>query len=91
MQPLRQLLHRIKWDPGFGDGEFALGYYDRVLDREIVVPFASVTVDVPGQDAFTFMDERGVARHVPLHRVRSVYKNGAAIWRRPPRQTRNGR
>jgi hypothetical protein len=34
MQPLQDLLHRIKWDLEFGRGEFALGYYDRVVHQE---------------------------------------------------------
>lgn len=33
MQPLQELLHRIMWDPVFGEGEFALGYEDRVARR----------------------------------------------------------
>ena len=28
MQPIHELLHRIKWDLEFGKGEFALGYDD---------------------------------------------------------------
>ena len=42
MQPLKQLLDRIKWDADFGRAAFSLGYHDRVLQREIVVPLASV-------------------------------------------------
>jgi uncharacterized protein (UPF0248 family) len=82
MQPLEDLLHRIRWDAEFGRGTFALGYYDRVLRGEIVVPLTSVAVD-PATSAFTFADDEGGARTVPLHRVRTVYKDGVAIWRRP--------
>lgn len=85
MLPLQQLLHRIKWDPEFGRGDLALGYYDRVVDREIVVPFTSVTIDAEQHGTFTVTDEDGVTHRIPLHRVRTVYKDGAAIWRRPPR------
>jgi uncharacterized protein (UPF0248 family) len=84
MLPLDQLLHRIKWDAEFGKAEFALGYYDRVLDEETIVPFASVTFDGQRDDTFTFTDQDGVAHHIPMHRVRTVYRNGAPIWRRPP-------
>ncbi len=82
MLPLDRLLHRIKWDPEFGKGEFALGYYDRVLAEETVVPFACVTFDGERPGTFTFTDPDGVAHHIPLHRVRTVYKNGAMIWSR---------
>lgn len=83
MQPLEQLLDRIRWDPAFGKGTFAIGYHDRVLRREIVVPLASVRIGSDGPRSFTFEDDDGVTRTIPLHRVRVVYKDGAAIWRRP--------
>lgn len=83
MLPLDRVLHRIKWDPEFGSGTFAIGYYDRVLDREEIVPFAQMTLDSDRPGAFTFTDDDGTVRAVPLHRVRTVYKDGAVIWRRP--------
>ncbi|MGE5245148.1 MAG: DUF504 domain-containing protein [Betaproteobacteria bacterium] len=85
MQPLEELLHRIVWDAEFGRGSFALGYYDRVLHREIVVPMSALTLSTGQPRTFTFEDEQGVARTVPLHRVRTVYKGGSPIWRRPQR------
>lgn len=45
MQPLHELLHRIKWDLEFGKREFALGYYDRVVHEEKIVPFVSISLD----------------------------------------------
>jgi uncharacterized protein (UPF0248 family) len=89
VQPLHELLDRIKWDPTFGRGRFALGYYDRVARRERVVPFDSVTVD-PDTRSFAACDEDGLVVQIPLHRVRTVYRDGQAIWQRPgqtePRQ-----
>jgi uncharacterized protein (UPF0248 family) len=82
MLPLERLLHRIKWDPEFGKGVLALGYYDRVLDREIVVPFTSVTIDTHRSDTFAFTDQNSVTHRIPLHRVRAVYRDGSEIWRR---------
>jgi uncharacterized protein (UPF0248 family) len=81
MQPLHELLHRIKWDAEFGRGSFALGYHDRVLGRERVVPFASIVID-SGAFSFSFSDEEGLVAHIPLHRVRTVYKDGVVIWQR---------
>ncbi len=85
MQPLHTLLHRITWDTEFGRGRFALGYYDRVADEERVVPFTSVTLDAHSR-SFAIADEEGAVVHIPLHRVRTVYKDGTAIWQRPARQ-----
>jgi uncharacterized protein (UPF0248 family) len=84
VQPLHELLHRIRWDAEFGRGTFALGYDDRVLGRERVVPFASARLD-PGGFSFSVDDEDGPPAHVPLHRVRTVYKDGVVIWQRASR------
>lgn len=83
MQPLEELLDRIKWDAEFGSGEFALGYYDRVSHTEQVVPFNTVTMDPERPGTFSIADEDGLVAHIPLHRVRTVYKNGVVIWQRP--------
>jgi uncharacterized protein (UPF0248 family) len=82
LQPLQELLHRIRWDAEFGKGEFALGYYDRVVRDTHIVPFASMRLDPERPDTFSFHDEDGIVHHIPLHRVRTVYKNGVAIWQR---------
>lgn len=85
MQPLEELLHRIKWDVEFGKSAFALGYYDRIVHAEQVVPFESVTIDPQGRGTFSLHDEDGLVAHIPLHRVRTVYKDGVVIWQRPGR------
>ncbi len=90
MQPLQDLLHRIKWDPEFGAGEFAIGYIDRAAHEhaaETVVPLTSVAFDPEWPGTFSVVaggisDDTG---RIPFHRVRSVYKNGVRIWHRPDR------
>jgi uncharacterized protein (UPF0248 family) len=82
MQPLQDLLNRIKWDVEFGKAEFALGYYDRLVHHEKIVPFESISFDQQRPSTFSFQDEDGIVRHIPLHRVRTVYKDGVVIWRR---------
>ena len=85
MQPLEALLHRIKWDAEFGKGTFALGYYDRIARTEQIVPFESVALDPERSGTFSVQDEDGFVVHIPLHRVRTVYKDGVVIWQRPQR------
>jgi uncharacterized protein (UPF0248 family) len=85
MQPLQDLLHRITWDPEFGRGRFALGYEDRMISDEKVVAFTSVRFDPERPGTFSVHQEDGSIVHIPLHRVRTVYKNGEVIWRRPSR------
>ena len=87
MITIRTLLARIRWDPRFGAAEFAVGYYDRVEDRVIVVPFREVWFDPEDRFALQVTDAGGVVHSVPLHRVCAVYRNGERIWarqRRPP-------
>jgi uncharacterized protein (UPF0248 family) len=88
MQPLDRLLHRIRWDAVFARGTFALGYHDRIARRERVVPFTSVRLDSERPGTFSLEDEDGTVRHIPLHRVRRVYKDGAVIWQRTTRAER---
>ena len=83
MQPLEELLHRIRWDPAFAQGTFALGYVDRLAGAEQIVPFTSVRFDSDRPGMFAVEDSDGVRRLIPLHRVRMVYRDGAVIWRRP--------
>ena len=88
MRPLDEVLHRIRWDPGFGKGTFALGYYDRIAGHELVVLFSDVRFDPETPGSFTLRDEDDVVRRIPLHRVRTVYKNGEVIWQRPAPERR---
>ena len=88
MQPLQELLNRITWDPEFGNDRFAVGYEDRLMPQEMVVPFAAVRLDPERPGMLSIQQEDGSVAHIPLHRVRTVYKNGEAIWQRPARPPR---
>lgn len=81
MMPIRDLLDKILWDTDFGRGEFTLGYYDRVADKIILVPWSRLRLEQ--NHRLSLLDESGVERHIPLHRVREVYENGTLIWQRP--------
>lgn len=82
MIPIRELLNRIRWDPEFVQGEFAVGYFDRLEERIIVVPFAEVCFDPEDHFSFQVTDAAGQTHTVPLHRVYEVFRNGECIWRR---------
>jgi uncharacterized protein (UPF0248 family) len=84
VQPLQELFHRIRWDAEFGRASFAIGYWDRVAQAEQVVPFSAVTFDPDRPGMFSMQDEDGIVRHIPLHRVRTVYRDGVVVWRRRP-------
>ena len=42
MTPIHELLNRIRWDAEFARGEFELGYFDRVENRIMLVPFREI-------------------------------------------------
>jgi len=82
MTPIQDLLHRIRWDPEFSHGEFVIGYHDRIKCEIILVPFLEVTFPQDAPSVFELIDSEGQTHTIPLHRVKSVYKNGELIWHR---------
>lgn len=84
MEPIQNLLNRIRWDPEFGFARFVIGYYDRAARSIVNIPFERVTFEPGDHFAFYAADEGGAVHNIPLHRVREVYRNGELIWHRPP-------
>ncbi len=82
MLPIHELLNRIRWDSSFGQGDFVIGYYDRVADRIEHVPLREVSFEPGNHFAFTLIDAEGAAHEIPLHRIKEVIKNGELIWQR---------
>lgn len=80
MIPLQELLNRIRWDSDFGKGRFELGYYDRVEDRIIIVPWQEVILGAGDHFSFQLIGPEGESISIPFHRVRRVYKDGQLIW-----------
>jgi len=85
MQPIHTLLNRIRWDPRFRRARLALGYFDRITRRVVVVPFEDVQFPAEAPGCLELHDEDGLIHRIPFHRVRRVYRDGQLIWeRRPP-------
>ena len=82
MIPIHNLLSRIRWDREFGQGEFALGYYDRMLKEVVRVSFSGVIFPAGKHDAIQVLTREGVIRSIPLHRIKEVYKDNELIWHR---------
>jgi uncharacterized protein (UPF0248 family) len=85
MITIRALFSRIRWDQAYRQGEFAIGYYDRVENRVIVVPFAAVWFDPDDRFAMQLTTADGQVHSIPLHRVCLVSRNGTLIWERKRR------
>lgn len=82
MTPIQDLLHRIQWDPQFAQGEFVIGYYDRVCRDIVRVPLRRVHLAKEERFSFEAVEADGAVHTVPLHRVREVWHDGQLIWRR---------
>jgi uncharacterized protein (UPF0248 family) len=84
VQPVHKLLNRIRWDPRYRNGRFALGYFDRVERRIVSVPFETVRFPAGAPGMFEIEDDEGVLHSIPFHRVRSISRDGRIIWERHP-------
>ena len=82
MIPIHELLNRIRWDKEYGNADFVIGYYDRIEDRIICVPFREIWFDRQDHFDFTCTDDEGATHTIPLHRIRQVFRNGELIWER---------
>jgi uncharacterized protein (UPF0248 family) len=83
MQPIHELLSRIRWDPEFGVDHFELGYHDRVENRIMRVPIHDVVIPEENSHVFELIGDDGQSIRIPFHRVREVFKDGVVIWQRP--------
>jgi uncharacterized protein (UPF0248 family) len=82
MLPIRDLLARIRWDPAFGRGRWEVGYLDRVQGTLVRVPLDQLHTDADNTFAFETVDEEGVLRSIPYHRIRMAWRNGKVVWTR---------
>jgi uncharacterized protein (UPF0248 family) len=84
MIPIHELLARIQWDKAFGQGQFTIGYWDRLEGKIINVDLHRMLSDADNPAFFDFADESGTMHSIPLHRIREVWRDGKLIWQRPP-------
>lgn len=82
MKPIQDLLNRIRWDKEYAKADFGVGYYDRIEDKLILVPFRELYFDDQDHFAFQVLDEEGENHNIPFHRVKALYRNGELIWHR---------
>jgi uncharacterized protein (UPF0248 family) len=82
MQPIQDLLHRIRWDSEFGRGRFEIAYLDKVAGRLERVPLEAIRFEPADRFGFEVIGVRGEDRFIPFHRVREVYRDGVPIWQR---------
>ena len=89
MIPIHSLIARILHDPEFGRGRWEISYLDRTQPNLVRVPFERVHPRHHIGFVFDVVDDEGVERSIPYHRVRQVWHDGKIVWSRlAPRITR---
>jgi len=82
MKPIQEHLNRIRWDQEYAKADFTIGYYDRLENKIIHLPFRELYFDDNDHFDFQILDEDGVTHTIPLHRIKELYRNGELIWSR---------
>ena len=85
MQPIHQLLSRIRWDETFS-GDFELAYADRGQEELVRLSLANVEFEKGNSFSFTALGDDKLYHDIPYHRVREVYRDGELIWKRPEKK-----
>ncbi len=78
MQPIHELLNKIKWDKRENPDDYSIFYYDRILNKLIQLPYNKIK-RIEG--SFMVLDNDDES-NVPLHRIKKVEKNNAVVWER---------
>ena len=78
MQPIHELLNKIKWDKRENPNEYSIFYFDRILKKLIKIPYNKIK-RVEG--IFMVLDNEDES-NVPLHRIKKVTRNNIIVWQR---------
>ena len=78
MQPIHELLNKIKWDKRENPNEYSIFYFDRILNKLIKISYNKIK-RIEG--SFMVLDNEEES-NVPLHRIKKVAKNKIVVWER---------
>ncbi len=78
MQPIHELLNKIKWDKRENPEDYSIFYYDRVLNKLIKILYNKIK-RIEG--SFMVLDNEDES-NVPLHRIKKVERNNTVVWER---------
>ena len=78
MIPIKGLLNKIKWDKVDNPNDYAIFYYDRILNKLIKIPYLKIK-RLEGSFMVLNNDDE---TNIPLHRIKKVAKKDAVIWER---------
>ena len=78
MQPIHELLNKIKWDKRENPEQYSIFYFDRILNKLIKIPYTKIKRI---EDNFMVLDNEEES-NIPLHRIKKVMKNNVVVWER---------
>jgi uncharacterized protein (UPF0248 family) len=77
MQPIKDLINKIKWDKRESPEDYSLIYIDLGKKKEL----AYISIKrLEGN--FMIIERNSEEIEIPLHRIKEVLKKGKVIWRR---------
>ena len=78
MQPIQDLLNKIKWDKREDTSKYSIFYLDRILNRLMQIPYTKIKKIEGSFMVLDNIDETSI----PLHRIRKVMKSNVVVWER---------
>lgn len=79
MQPIKEFLDRIKWDPRERADEYVLFYLDRIERRLKPLKYRDI---IRREGIFIVALIDGRETYLPMHRIRKAEKSGRTVWQR---------
>ena len=76
MQPIKELLNKIKWDKKENPEQYSIFYFDRILKKLIEISYNKIK-KIEG--SFMVVDNEDES-NVPLHRIKKVTKDNVVVW-----------
>jgi len=78
MQPIHELLNKIKWDKRENPEQYSIFYFDRILKKLIKIPYNKIKMI---EGSFMILDNEEES-NIPLHRIKKVTKDDIVVWER---------
>ncbi|MBI2134751.1 DUF504 domain-containing protein [Candidatus Woesearchaeota archaeon] len=79
MQPIKDLLNKIKWDRREKPEEYSIRYFDRISKQLIKINYMDIK---KFEDNFIVVGKNNEESFIPMHRIREVRKNNIVFWKR---------
>ena len=79
MQPIKDLLNKIKWDKRELPEEYLVYYLDRISQKLIKINYINIK---RFEDNFIVIEKNNEETYIPMHRIKEVRKNNVLVWKR---------